>query len=221
MATFLAERRRNLPPGWTEIKKQIESKAGDNSYTNKREIFFVDCEFGGDRLYEVAVYSLTEDRLVIDTLIDYGITIDELQSDCTSSIAARMVRKIYPGEGSNLTGGTTLIQLAEKFEQVGINKDCVIVEWSTGFCDWHHLFYALSMVGKEELLPPKESCLRGITDLWKFVVPGCPSFALALLYEKVFPEERGLPHHRAGIDTLKMVKMVKKACGMCNYTAGV
>jgi hypothetical protein len=206
-----------LPPVWTQVKKQLENQGHNNN------IFFVDCEFrrsaNGRIPFEIAIRNYAGE-LVLDTLIDYKAEISDLQKYQQTHSLRNKLGKLYSDSEDGKTTGITIEELANKFQEIGINKDSILIEWSTQWCDWQSLYNAFELhsAGSAALfLPPKEYVLRGITDIWKVIMPGCPSFALDVLYDKVFPDDVGTPHHGAGWDTRKLYRIVVKALENCYY----
>jgi len=200
MAECLESKVFDIPPGWETVAKQIVAVRPDN------KVFFVDVEFFTDsRIIEIAILD-ADGHCVLHTNVSYHETVSELAKSPQEVYSAR---RIYGGEQTN---GMTLPELAAELLKLGITKDSIIVEWSTNNCDYRAIHQAFQdYPDVMAILPPKHRWMRALTSLWKVLLPGCPSFALDLLHDVVFPEDTGNLHHFAKVDAQKLYKMVRKA----------
>ncbi|PSS20555.1 hypothetical protein M430DRAFT_235348 [Amorphotheca resinae ATCC 22711] len=199
---------------WKDIKLALDSDTSN-------QVFFVDMEFGqlgtGEEfvrhLFEVSIYN-AKGECLIDTTVDYGITILELAGWCPSRRWTNCIQGIYGNDFERRTPGLRVEDLADKFAHVGINTNSTFVEWSTNGCDATTIIKSMSDVGRGELLPPRGNWVSGI-PMWRGIMPGARTLALQPLHAMLFAETTLLDHHHAAVDTRKLWEVMKE--GYCPW----
>ena len=177
-------------------------------------VFCVDTKFArytpkdGERTisipFEIAVCDFNGE-LVIDTLIRYDQSIEELLADALrtglkSKFSWNVVRRIYGRETQ--TSSTAIDDIRDILFNTGMNSNSDLVEWSTSGTDRPKL---KMIIGEHT---PKDSILLPIH--WRKVLPGFLSMSLSYFNPFLYPasklHERA---HRAGPDTLMLIDTIR------------
>ncbi|KAG4419819.1 hypothetical protein IFR04_007038 [Cadophora malorum] len=195
---------------WTRVRNALLEEQG----VDPGKVLFLDTEFcsckdGPPILMEVAVVD-GRGRVVFETVINHEMTVAELASRAIAGcphMGAACVAKVYGKVLEARTPGITLSGLADAIED--LFAGAVVLEWSKSLCDYHTLYKALSTIGRQGVLPAKESWLRPLLE-WRKIVPGLSSWALEWSFDLMFPESDLKSHHRARVDALKLFYMSRK-----------
>lgn len=184
-----------------------------NGITDTLAVGFVDTEFTSpsgsdtDDFWRFA-YRIVRGNLVLDTRIDYGLSIEKIvtlasfKEEAPWNTQRRLsgLRKIYgPGNKGQMMA---LSQLADLLPQIGIPSRTIMLEYSVSYCDFHILHSNLKSIGRECVLPPKENW-AAMAITWRSMLPGAATLALEHLYALLFPDSKLVLHRRAYPDTTK------------------
>ncbi|KAH7419190.1 hypothetical protein BKA64DRAFT_699226 [Cadophora sp. MPI-SDFR-AT-0126] len=182
------------------------------------DVYFMDLEFctldGGVALFEISVLSHNGETL-LDTTIDPGITPEELvdfaatQSESRRVLIEAIVKKWT--KKSNLKdlpdrfNGMPIADVVDQMKALGINKNSVILQWSVCRTEYHVIHKNMP----DADFPPKAQWLDCI-PVWRRVIPGLFTFALATVFPFFFPDEKRLCNnaHRAEVDARKLFLMI-------------
>ncbi len=174
-------------------------------------LFLIDTEFAGDLLLEICVMK-ADGEVIVDTIVNHQTQIqtccDRVDYDMRSSIT-----KVYGTDRDQYTPGMTMELIAEALVDGGFGPESVLVEWSSGRCDYWKIFNLLNHVGLEHLMPPRANSWQFLLD-WSKVVKKSRSALdcrLSVLYLALQPGDTWLPRHahRAGPDTLMLLRMIQ------------
>ncbi|RYC56822.1 hypothetical protein CHU98_g9395 [Xylaria longipes] len=193
-------------PLWTLVKDALQKTGVADA---KRPVFFIDTEslYESRRkcflVCELAVRSASNDVL-LDTLVDHGLTYRDLQQRVRPEMWGKLVRMYGFQQGSSRTRGMAPSQVSDALARIGMGPSAVVVEWSLQGFDLH----ALRQTFADGIFPPRS--LLG-HRLWRDIgLPG--SVALLPLFASMFPDSHlRREHHRASVDCEKLFLVVATA----------
>ncbi|KAI9874957.1 MAG: hypothetical protein M1830_009083, partial [Pleopsidium flavum] len=191
-----------LPFDWSNIRRILQSKG--------RHLYFIDTEFAGNLLCEVALVN-TEGEIVLEAIIEHHKTPRQLMagSKTKNFLLANVIAKFY-GPAARRLPRVTMSDLADKLEEIGFGPETLLVEWSTSNCDWHQLNNGLRSIRRENLMPPVDRSLKTVPFLRNGIFKGLTTCSLPLLYPYLFPAcDMASRSHYAGVDALKLWKVMK------------
>ena len=170
----------------------------------------VDTEFSNSILLQVAFRNAQGDLLYKRT-IDHGVTVKDLYEKAVaekgpSRIILEPIRRFHGPPSLKLTGESentcTLTEMFTEIENKGIiQPNHKIAEWSSGRCDYHHIYTAAENAGFTHLMPPVENsvlCIQPFPNM----MPGLFGLSLPVLFYLIDPKsDLVLKAHVADADT--------------------
>jgi len=78
----------------------------------------------------------------------------------------------------------TPMEIASLLGAAGVDQETKWVEWSVNYCGRDRLGFSLSLVGNDDVLPPRSQCPHPLLA-WQRGLPGLPSRGLASVYTLV------------------------------------
>ncbi|MCJ1356300.1 MAG: hypothetical protein MMC33_006294 [Icmadophila ericetorum] len=75
------------------------------------------------------------DGVVLDTLIDNGVSLHELFDQGSNYLGSRKMALVYRGRSDQRTPGQTFERLAGTLVSIGIRSGCILIEPSWNGCD--------------------------------------------------------------------------------------
>jgi hypothetical protein len=179
----------------------------------KPGLFFIDLEFStlqdDDCFYEICVADV-DGKIILNTTIDHGYSIQGMYDRNSDAAHQGIIRKIYGAPSCEAPrGALTIGQVAEQLSEY-FTPQCFLVEWSTNFCDYRHLFKALKSVGKEKIMPPVQNVFRP-PFAWRLALQDFKiSMRLSDIYRLLCHDNDTLSElaHRAEPDVRMMYKLV-------------
>ncbi|KAI1826966.1 hypothetical protein F4861DRAFT_536443 [Xylaria intraflava] len=199
-------RRTLICPLWKVVRQSLQQPRMPGA---EHTIFFIDTESFYDYqqkcflISEIAVRS-SSNELLLDTLIDHGLTYGELRRRVRSDLFGKLLRMYGFHGADSRTHGMTPTQATQALVRIGMNPSAIVIEWSLHGFDLNALRQTFDPV----IFP---SCALLGHRLWRDIgLKG--SVALLPLFASMFPDSdlRGT-HHRASIDSEKLFLVVKKA----------
>jgi len=178
---YREEKRLPIARRWLSYRDQWEKKSHD--------LVFLDTEYsnyspGTTLLVEICLYNAAGQE-IIDTIINHKCTIQALydRSDCIRHRC--LIRKVYGPPREEITPGMTIGQVADILHEYGFGNRTHIVEWSSSFCDYNHLYQALKSIQRDGLMPSKAENFRAMFA-WRAALTDFPvSFRLSDLHRIV------------------------------------
>jgi hypothetical protein len=163
------------------------------------------------------------DKPIIDTTIDYGCPISQLDTLLEEGTALSTgARRLVLGRVASLyhaaspstegtTSGMTLEAVARKIQSLNLPPHAQLLDWSTSKIDWK--IYAALMVRLNMDLgqPPQQWGPIHPFKEWKRALPGLPSYKLTIVFRSVFPESTlYLDAHEASADAKMLIMLMRK-----------
>ena len=166
----------------------------------------------------ICVMRLPEKKIVVNHRLELPIPERDFEELCIACEGRfhlyRHFAKHYREEGKcyhlPMVDGDGLHQLLKEAEFGPTSK---LIEWSTWRCDWHILHSYLETYGKQDIMPPKDNCLR-VYSTWCDLLPGFPSHRLFHIAPCVLGDEYHDDAHCADSDTINLVAMAEKAISL-------